>query len=611
MKKIYLTLITLGFVGAINAQQVEQRGKMKTSHIHSQKGTVNSVAPVQMKATIWSSDFSTPSDWTIGNSSLNNADWLITNAPTYWWGDLASTSGGNQAVFDSDGFATAANQIENSGYIETPSMDCSTFPSVAVTFEQFFYKWTGRTFVEVSTDGGTTWTDFEVNAGMGNNDQTVNPSQATVDITSVAGSQADVKVRLLYLSNAISDGGTDHTAGDGWDYGWIVDDVVVGTLPDNDIALIKGWHGDVYTDFEYSMLPITQVKPMVPGVIIQNQGGLQQTVDVTCTISDGSGVVNTTVESGFVSAVGATDTIWFATGYTPGANDIYSVNFSIPADLEPSDDSYDASTLEVNPFIMAHDYGAEGGYGWNPAATDPSNAQASHSWGTIYSPTVDQDLYGANITLDNNTSTGLYLYVSVKQIDPNGVGEWIQDPLLDITGMDWTVAASDLGSETTIVFPSPVTLIGGNSYIIDVLKVDGTSGNEALYLAGSASMGEDDDFSTVGYGDYSATPGNPTYFSGWDFAPMIRANFDPSLSVTENTLEGISIYPNPSEGLIKITNANNTENEIAVYDITGKVITTKIVSNDTTIDLSSNGTGVYIVKVSNNSGSHVERVVIK
>jgi hypothetical protein len=43
----------------------------------------------------------------------------------------------------------------------------------------------------------------------------------------------------------------------------------------------------------------------------------------------------------------------------------------------------------------------------------------------------------------------------------------------------------------------------------------------------------------------------------------------------------------------------------------GKVVLTKEANANTTIDLTSNGTGIYMVEVSNENGSLVERVVIK
>lgn len=612
MKKIYVTLTAVLFAGAVSAQvNTTERAKTPSPRTTAKKP---GVAPVQNqnKQIIWASDFSDPTDWIVDNSAGNNADWVISNGPSYWWSGnapLASTSGGNAASFDSDGFATGPNQIENNAWIQSDTIDCSLFPTVAVSFQQYFNKWTGRTFISVSNDLGNTWVDYEVNAAMGNNDETLNPSAETVNITATAGGEQEVLVRFLYLSNGISDAGTDNTAGDGWDYGWIIDDVEVAELPDNDIALVKGWHADIVQDYEYSMLPLTQVREMVPGVIVANQGALQQTVDVTATISDAGGVVNTTVENVTIPS-GATDTVWFQTGYTPAALGDFDVAFSIPTDDDPSDNAADASTLNVNENLMAHDYGTVTSFGWNPNSTNPDvvdNANAVHSWGNIYYPEADQDIYGVDINFATGTSPGLVFAIRVQQIDPTG---GIQGTLQLNNEQFFTVSAQDIGSAiTTIVFPQPSTLLSGEGYIIDVTKVDGTQG-EGFFVGGSDVTTEDDDFSTVAYGPYGQG-GAVNYYVSWDFAPYIRANFDNTLSVQNLTLDGMSVYPNPSEGVITIGNENNDNSVVEVMNLEGKVVLTEEISTTSTIDLSANGTGVYLVKVSNDNGSMVERVVIK
>jgi hypothetical protein len=48
-----------------------------------------------------------------------------------------------------------------------------------------------------------------------------------------------------------------------------------------------------------------------------------------------------------------------------------------------------------------------------------------------------------------------------------------------------------------------------------------------------------------------------------------------------------------------------------VYDVLGQIIMTKVSNTTTTIDLSNQGTGVYLVEVSNNNGTIIERVIIK
>ena len=63
--------------------------------------------------------------------------------------------------------------------------------------------------------------------------------------------------------------------------------------------------------------------------------------------------------------------------------------------------------------------------------------------------------------------------------------------------------------------------------------------------------------------------------------------------------------------VINVTNTNNNDNTIVVLDVTGKVVYQGSVNSTTSIDLSSNGSGIYFVEVSNENGSIVEKVVIK
>ena len=94
--------------------------------------------------------------------------------------------------------------------------------------------------------------------------------------------------------------------------------------------------------------------------------------------------------------------------------------------------------------------------------------------------------------------------------------------------------------------------------------------------------------------------------------PKVRMNFDASVAVKNvASLEGVNVYPNPSTGLVNISNDLAVENNIVVTDITGKVVASKVASVATTVDLSTFGTGIYMVEVSNTNGKKVERVIIK
>ena len=83
-----------------------------------------------------------------------------------------------------------------------------------------------------------------------------------------------------------------------------------------------------------------------------------------------------------------------------------------------------------------------------------------------------------------------------------------------------------------------------------------------------------------------------------------------ALSVIDETLIDVSIYPNPVENELTIKTSADVINKIAtVFDINGKrVLNTKIKS--TTIDVSSLTSGVYFLRLES-EGKIIKRKFIK
>lgn len=614
MRKVCFLLFTFVLFGTSWGQVSSEinRSRIPSPALSKDKpGTINHS---QAKASLWSSDFSNMNQWTIGNTSGNTADWTITDAPYFWWSNnspLASSSGGYAASFNSDSYATADNQIENNAWIETAiPVNCTGHNGIELTFEQYYSNWTSKTIVEVSSDNGQTWTDFEVNSGMIENENTDNPSLVTVNISSAAGNQPDVLIRLLFLSNAISQGGTDNTDGVAWDYGWIVDDFNVSTLPNNDIALLDAWHADLSAGYEYSTVPLGQVREMVPSLIVQNQGSMHQNVDFECVISGGSGVINTLVVNHTVM-FGSTDTIFFHTGFTPTAIDEYEVSFSIPIDDDSSNDSIEALPLFVSNDVMAHDYVSPNIYGWDPQSADPdivAMASGVHSWGNIFEMEATQTMYSVGVDFATGTTDWLNVIVRVQELEPGGT---IQDPLTLVNESFHTITPSEIGNGiTNISFASPSLLVGGKTYIVDVIKVDTATVNQALFIGGSAIGSEDDDFSTVAYGPYGIGA-TVNYFSNWSFAPAVRAYFGQEASLLEQNNFEFLISPNPSTGVVNISGLDSDEKTVQVLDLYGKIIFTSEMTSELSIDLSAFNAGIYFVSVSSESTSSVKRVVLQ
>ena len=120
----------------------------------------------------------------------------------------------------------------------------------------------------------------------------------------------------------------------------------------------------------------------------------------------------------------------------------------------------------------------------------------------------------------------------------------------------------------------------------------------------------------------AAFPGqyNYHYISGNGVCPDDTANVVVSvasncnwLSVDESALEEVSLYPNPSTGVVFIESGFTGNFDLVVTDINGRTIETgkNIVSGTNTVDLKEVERGTYFFKLSTENAEKVFRVVIQ
>ncbi len=79
------------------------------------------------------------------------------------------------------------------------------------------------------------------------------------------------------------------------------------------------------------------------------------------------------------------------------------------------------------------------------------------------------------------------------------------------------------------------------------------------------------------------------------------------VGINEISSDGIKVFPNPSNGVFNI----NVENDynLEVFDITGRVINTRTLTGNTSIEL--NTAGVYFLRFSNEKGSYTQKVIVR
>lgn len=118
-----------------------------------------------------------------------------------------------------------------------------------------------------------------------------------------------------------------------------------------------------------------------------------------------------------------------------------------------------------------------------------------------------------------------------------------------------------------------------------------------------------------GTGDYSAVGfANPTpsvYGTGGTWRIDNVAFGQGTLSVQENEIAGLQVYPNPvTKGNLFITSDNNESKSVIVYDILGKQVLSTVVT-DQPINVASLNSGVYFLQITEAGKSATRKLVIK
>jgi hypothetical protein len=103
-----------------------------------------------------------------------------------------------------------------------------------------------------------------------------------------------------------------------------------------------------------------------------------------------------------------------------------------------------------------------------------------------------------------------------------------------------------------------------------------------------------------------------------DYSKIIVVEFEPFNKTFENALR-IMIYPNPIKGNIIYVNLNtgihDQDSEVSIIDPAGKVyyfVNRKLLTNQFDIPIEENllKSGLYMLRVRNNSGIHIARFII-
>ena len=185
----------------------------------------------------------------------------------------------------------------------------------------------------------------------------------------------------------------------------------------------------------------------------------------------------------------------------------------------------------------------------------------------------------------NECSGGFTMFAPSSELDDSALAEIIENadtPLLDIlahhvyAGASLNAADLSDGMELTMMDGNNVTITIGDNVMVDN--------------------------STVTIADIVCTNGVIHIIDGLLFSE--------SSNIEEESLN-YSIFPNPSNGQITVSNSNNESYNVKIINTLGEVILTETLSGNKAFDLNKYGKGIYLIEMSNNNSIKTQKVIIE
>lgn len=493
-----------------------------------------------------------------------------------------------------------ATPTEWEGALESPAIDLSATPSVMLQWQQRL-RWccqaTSPHVVEISTDGGATWpTVLQAASGISTNNDPGTQTRQLMLTAAIAANPANVKFRFKHNPTAAA-------------YHWQIDDVQLIELWSDDMKLDDGYLSSTGDGEEYGRIPANQFEPtMLIGGNVTNNGAQAQT-GVTVT-ADVVGPVPFNV----VSTAGTVDpgvSVAAETDFTlPALTDgLYQATFTVSADApdQVTTNNTALRNFEVSPNRYSVDGIGNHPTGLESLATLSTQSFTGASDGLIllnyYEVKNELPVYGIEVRLGTASVAGGYVIASLRDTTPvfatppamtTVIAE--TDPI-DITANDITNRNIQLCWNS-----GPVTL-APNGYFGSV-SLFSNAGASHIYVV--------DDLTVPQPGITSAIyiPNDNVYSNG--NAMAVRLITSPcTVGMNDRTeLQGVSLFPNPTNGIVNVNMAKAGSYSIEVMDLLGQVISTTRSNGSTTIDLRSQPEGVYMVRISSEGASTVQRITL-
>lgn len=617
MKKIYLVAGLLVGTSSLFAQRLGNIPMVSASK-NTYAVTNKAQATHQTKAegdVVWSNNFGTSADWQhvagANQTPGANGQWAIVNAipatltAQNFNATIQSVSGPSFGLIDSDGAGAGAVQdafLEYTGVINLSALAVGT--PLYLEFTEYYRNYQESTFIEVSMDGGATWTTYEVNpvSEVPVNTTSLVPEYQIVNITTAnAAGSATVKVRFHYVGT--------------YDWFWAVDDIAISEAYQNDGKMVRSFMTSApltTQGCDYYLLPDNQIAAF-PGhefiTIAENMGAATQTnfrVRATEPTTGYSELSGPGVTYGASLPTGVSDTFNIVNPFNPIASaNTYKVTVSTELGIVDGNllnDTTSFSGIKVGGVEFGRDNGVlvAGITGFGGTGNEIlgwfnyMNVFADYAVGSVKT----------YITAAQSTSfTTDQVYASIESFDGTIWSEVFVTP-------EYTVTSADFGQWLSL--SSDVTVLVPGLYRVIFYRTDNTTNTLRIGSAQAAPEGtvggiKATDLTTIGLADPNAL--------------MIRMSPVSNVGVSEFDADqfGLSVYPNPANDEVNIsfTLSNEALVNVTVTDLTGKIVYTSNGENNVAgahsmkINTSTFSNGVYMVNFKANGEVSTQKIVIR
>ena len=281
-----------------------------------------------------------------------------------------------------------------------PSLDFSSTGSNIWLKFQFFHdmNWGGGdAFVEVSIDGGFTFSDLSGPLPTSNN------WQSGLFNLSDYNNFSNVIIRFVWSDNG------------SWASGFAIDDIEINPLPSYSMEVSNTKHSfssNLFENSTYSIVPLLQAQNIGYNFSADiSNNGLNHLMNTT---------INTSIESeGFSTSsdpvnipVNSTSTIFSSSNFYPSDTGIFVANINVSNENVNSES--EILTFEVSNYVYARDNGIEyGGFSLNQNET--------RQIGNIFEFYEDQEIYGISVKLHENTTENAIFKGRLSIVDQSDI----------------------------------------------------------------------------------------------------------------------------------------------------------------------------------------------